>query len=33
MVCNSSDKERVVDSVRNLKSVDPNQEKGEFHKH
>ncbi|XP_060991159.1 cordon-bleu protein-like 1 isoform X2 [Dama dama] len=27
MVCNSSDKERVVDSVRNLKSLDPNQEK------
>ncbi|XP_010857257.1 PREDICTED: cordon-bleu protein-like 1 isoform X2 [Bison bison bison] len=27
MVCNSSDKETVVDSVRNLKSLDPNQEK------
>ncbi|ELR56088.1 Cordon-bleu protein-like 1, partial [Bos mutus] len=27
MVCNLSDKETVVDSVRNLKSLDPNQEK------
>ncbi|DAA32740.1 TPA: Cordon-bleu protein-like 1-like [Bos taurus] len=27
MVCNSSDKETVVDSVRNLKSLDPNQER------
>ncbi|XP_043750042.1 cordon-bleu protein-like 1 [Cervus elaphus] len=31
MVCNSSDKERVVDSVRNLKSLDPNQEKVDQH--
>ncbi|XP_044790497.1 cordon-bleu protein-like 1 isoform X4 [Bubalus bubalis] len=31
MVCNSSDKETVVDSVRNLKSLDPNQEKADQH--
>nr|XP_014333827.1 PREDICTED: cordon-bleu protein-like 1 [Bos mutus] len=31
MVCNLSDKETVVDSVRNLKSLDPNQEKADQH--
>ncbi|XP_070660132.1 cordon-bleu protein-like 1 isoform X1 [Bos indicus] len=31
MVCNSSDKETVVDSVRNLKSLDPNQERADQH--
>ncbi|XP_055253980.1 cordon-bleu protein-like 1 isoform X1 [Moschus berezovskii] len=31
MVCNSSDKQRVADSVRNLKSLDPNQEKVDQH--
>lgn len=33
MVCNSSNKARVVDSVRNLRSPGPNQENGEFYKH
>lgn len=33
MVCNASNQEKVVDNVRNLKSLGPNQENGEFYKH